>query len=146
MIVSWTLAFIKDASCSVVLEPTRSLIRRSNIPSRIWPENHLREPGPSGEIREIVNCYRPCVRGCCGCRRRMAGSLSVCSRRSRRSLPYPHGGLTAGTMSRGGCHCRMAKCGVPAGAPEIWAALLDLQFIGSLLGHVRLRVIKIARH
>ena len=36
--------------------------------------------------------------------------------------------------------------GVPAGAPEIWAALLDLQFIGSFLGHVRFRVIKIVGH
>ena len=33
-----------------------------------------------------------------------------------------------------------------AGAPEIWAALLDLQSIGSFLGYVRFRVIKIVGH
>ena len=35
---------------------------------------------------------------------------------------------------------------MPAGAPEIWAALLDLQSIGSFLGYVRFRVIKIVGH
>ena len=109
-IVSRTLAFMKDASRSVALEPTRSPSRRSNVPSGIWPENHLRAPGlGDGAIREIVNCYRRRVRGCCGCRRRTAGSWSVCSRRSRQSLSSLHGGLAAGTTSRGGCHCRKAE-------------------------------------
>ena len=109
-IVSRTLAFMKDASRSVALEPIRSPSRRSNVPSGIWPENHLRAPGPDdGAICEFVNCYGPRVRGCCGCRRRTAGSWSVCSRRSRRSLSSPHDGLAAGTTSRGGCHCRKAE-------------------------------------
>ena len=36
--------------------------------------------------------------------------------------------------------------GVPTGAPEIRAALLDLQFVGPFLGHVWLRLVEIVRH